>query len=107
MVASIDMEPRKESAGRTFLKSQFRTKIPEFPKNKDLSGQVAIVTGSTTGIGLHCARQLLSLGLPRLFIAVRSTCKGESTASKNKTQKHKTQNNKKQQKKTTKKSIQA
>jgi len=82
MVASIDMEPRKESAGRTFLKSQFRTKIPEFPKNKDLSGQVAIVTGSTTGIGLHCARQLLSLGLTRLIIAVRSTSKGEATASK-------------------------
>ncbi|KIX03866.1 uncharacterized protein Z518_07419 [Rhinocladiella mackenziei CBS 650.93] len=67
MSASFVLGPPKESAGSMFLKSQFR--------------QVAIVTGSTSGLGLDASRQLLSLGLSGLMIAVRSTEKGEQIAS--------------------------
>ncbi|RAK97093.1 retinol dehydrogenase 12 [Aspergillus ibericus CBS 121593] len=43
----------------------------------DLSGKTAIVTGSNTGLGFECNKQLLDLGLSRLIIAVRSESKGE------------------------------
>ncbi|PYI08564.1 NAD(P)-binding protein [Aspergillus sclerotiicarbonarius CBS 121057] len=43
----------------------------------DLSGKTAIVTGSNTGLGFECNKQLLDLGLSRLIIAVRSEAKGE------------------------------
>ncbi|KAK9423374.1 hypothetical protein SUNI508_04268 [Seiridium unicorne] len=38
--------------------------------------KTAIVTGSNTGIGLECARQLLDLGLSKLILAVRNEDKG-------------------------------
>ncbi|KAL7941239.1 hypothetical protein V8C42DRAFT_335720 [Trichoderma barbatum] len=64
-----------------FIKNQFFTK-PRFPpQNTNLSGQVALVTGSNTGLGLECAHQLLSYKLSRLIIAVRSSVKGEDAAS--------------------------
>ncbi|KAL2835495.1 hypothetical protein BJY01DRAFT_223657 [Aspergillus pseudoustus] len=43
----------------------------------DLSGKTAVVTGSNTGIGFECCKQLLELGVGRLIIAVRSLIKGE------------------------------
>lgn len=69
--------------GTVFLKSQFCTKpqrillTPETP----LAGKTALITGATTGIGLHAARQLLSLELSRIILAVRSVEKGELVAS--------------------------
>ncbi|KAJ5891659.1 uncharacterized protein N7473_007887 [Penicillium subrubescens] len=65
-----------------FIKNQFRSKPQYPPENTDLSGQVAIVTGSNTGLGLACAQQLLSFKLSRLILAVRSAAKGENAAAK-------------------------
>ncbi|RYC60419.1 hypothetical protein CHU98_g5770 [Xylaria longipes] len=42
----------------------------------DLVGKTAIVTGSSSGIGLECARQLLDRGLGKLILAVRDEKKG-------------------------------
>ncbi|KAI3343782.1 hypothetical protein F4824DRAFT_441261 [Ustulina deusta] len=42
----------------------------------DLVGKTAIVTGSSSGIGLECARQLLGRGLSKLILAVRDESKG-------------------------------
>lgn len=41
-----------------------------------LAGKTAIVTGSNSGLGLECARQLLASGLSRLILAVRDEGKG-------------------------------
>ncbi|KAK8076297.1 NAD(P)-binding protein [Apiospora phragmitis] len=50
---------------------------PTLPENIDLKSKTAIVTGSNTGIGLECARQLLDLRLSRLILAVRNDAKGQ------------------------------
>lgn len=64
-----------------FIKNQFRTKAHPTPENTNLTGQVAIVTGSNTGLGLACAGQLLSHKLSHLIMAVRSLDKGEQAAA--------------------------
>ncbi|KAK9365531.1 hypothetical protein V1509DRAFT_632923 [Lipomyces kononenkoae] len=67
---------------QSFIKSQFFTSSRRAPADTDLSGQVAIITGSSTGLGFHCARNILSLQLSRLILAVRSPEKGEYAANK-------------------------
>ena len=69
-----------------FIKNQFLTKHQVPPKTTNLSNNVAIVTVSNTGLGLECARQLLSYKLSRLILAVRTLKKGEHAASELKTQ---------------------
>ncbi|KAI8627607.1 hypothetical protein F5Y19DRAFT_173544 [Xylariaceae sp. FL1651] len=81
MSASFDLGPPKESPGKLFLNSQFRTSIQWPPKGTSLKGQVAVITGSTSGLGLEASRQLLALGLGGLILAVRSVEKGEKVAS--------------------------
>ncbi|KAI1358518.1 retinol dehydrogenase 12 [Xylaria arbuscula] len=61
---------------KSFLHRQL-FKTPLLPQDVKLEGKTAIVTGSNTGIGLECARQLLDLGLSKLIIAVRDSSKGE------------------------------
>jgi len=46
----------------------------------DLSGQTAVVTGATSGIGRATARALSAAGA-RVVLAVRNTAKGEETAA--------------------------
>lgn len=65
-----------------FIKNQYCSKPQYPPENTDLSGQVAIVTGSNTGLGFACAQQLLSFKLSRLILAVRTAAKGENAAAK-------------------------
>lgn len=65
-----------------FIKNQFCSKPQYPPKDTDLSGKVAIVTGSNTGLGFECARQLLSFKISRLIVAVRTASKGEDAAIK-------------------------
>lgn len=67
---------------RSFIKSQFCTKPRKAPSDTNLSGQVAIITGGSSGLGLHCARHFLSLKLSHLILAVRSLEKGEAIAKK-------------------------
>lgn len=61
------------------LKRQIFTRPPLITRNDaDLDGKTAIITGSNSGLGLECARQLLDLGLSRLILAVRNESKGEA-----------------------------
>ncbi|VDC04947.1 unnamed protein product [Peniophora sp. CBMAI 1063] len=79
--ASFDLGPPEQSAGSLFLKSQFLTSPQWPPADTNLSGKVAIVTGSSSGLGLEASRQLLSFGLSTLIMAVRSPGKGEDVAT--------------------------
>ncbi|UPL02100.1 hypothetical protein LCI18_013034 [Fusarium solani-melongenae] len=81
MSASLDLGPPKESPGSLFFKSQFRSPVQWPPKDTNLKGKVAIVTGSTSGLGLEASRQLLSYGLSSLILAVRSKERGEKIAA--------------------------
>ncbi|KAI2469546.1 putative short-chain dehydrogenase/reductase family protein [Annulohypoxylon bovei var. microspora] len=75
---AFDISPEKEASVSQFLYRQFFvTPKAVLPGEVDLSSKTATVTGSNTGIGLECARQLLDLGLSKLIIAVRDESKGE------------------------------
>ncbi|KAI8962998.1 hypothetical protein F5Y11DRAFT_173117 [Daldinia sp. FL1419] len=81
MSKSLDLGPPKESSMSLFLKSQFCTAVQWPPNTTNLEGKVAIITGSTSGLGLEVSRQLLGFNLSDLIVAVRSTEKGERVAS--------------------------
>ena len=83
-ILSKDMEPFPENFGPIFFRNQFRTKIPLPTKSKytDVKGKLAIITGSNQGLGYEAARQLLSLGLSHLILAVRSLEKGKAAATR-------------------------
>ncbi|KAI1101091.1 retinol dehydrogenase 12 [Jackrogersella minutella] len=55
---------------------------PTLPQDVDLKGKTVVVTGSNTGIGLECARQLLDLGPTKLIVAVRNESKGQAAKVK-------------------------
>lgn len=80
------MPPFPESFGPVFFRNQFRTKITVPTKdtypNVIKEGSCAIITGSNTGLGFEAAKQLLSLGLTHLVMAVRSLAKGEIAAKR-------------------------
>jgi NAD(P)-dependent dehydrogenase (short-subunit alcohol dehydrogenase family) len=69
---------------KVFWNNQFKVTIelPTTPMYGSLENKVAIITGSNCGLGFESARQLLSLGLSHLVVAVRSIEKGKSAASK-------------------------
>ncbi|KAK7413847.1 hypothetical protein QQX98_007264 [Neonectria punicea] len=52
--------------------------VPRLPPGIDLSGKTAIVTGASSGIGLEISRQLLTLKVSNLILAVRNVTKGEA-----------------------------
>lgn len=64
-----------------FFRNQFCTTPVYPPAGTDLTGRTAIVTGASSGLGFECALQLLSYGLSRLIITVRSPAKGEDAAA--------------------------
>ncbi|KAF7560910.1 hypothetical protein G7046_g3240 [Stylonectria norvegica] len=80
--------PLPENFGPVFFQNQFRTKIelPSKTKYPDIHGKCAIITGSNVGLGFEAARQLLSLGLSHLVLAVRSLEKGKAAAAKLRTE---------------------
>lgn len=81
-LASKDLPPNTAPFfPNIFFNNQFRAKPVYPPEGTDLSGKVAIVTGANSGLGLECSRQLLSYGLSRLIIAVRSQEKGSKAAA--------------------------
>lgn len=59
-----------------FLYSQLLV-TPSYP-TASFAGQVAIVTGSNTGLGLEAARHIVRLGAEKVILAVRNTSKGET-----------------------------
>ncbi|KAI0098688.1 retinol dehydrogenase 12 [Nemania sp. FL0031] len=76
---NFSVTPEARASGRAFLRRQFVSKPPiTSRKDVDLAGKTAIVTGSNSGIGLECCRQLLALGLSKLIVAVRSEAKGDT-----------------------------
>ncbi|KPM38305.1 hypothetical protein AK830_g8259 [Neonectria ditissima] len=81
MSAKLQKQAAHEASPLAFLSRQFVQTVPPIPSSVDLSGQTALVTGSNVGLGLECARQLLSLNLSHLIIAVRSQVKGDAAAS--------------------------
>lgn len=83
-VTSKDMPALPENFGPVFFKNQFRTKIslPSKEKYPTIAekGSCAIITGANIGLGFEAAKQLLSLGLSHLVMAVRSIGKGDAAA---------------------------
>lgn len=80
MSSELESQAAFEATLIGFFYRQF-TKPKPLPQGINLTGQVAIVTGSNTGIGLAACRQLLQLGLSHLVIGVRSRTKGDEAAS--------------------------
>jgi NAD(P)-dependent dehydrogenase (short-subunit alcohol dehydrogenase family) len=80
---SKDMAPLPSNMFPIFIRNQFRTTIdlPTKEKYPNIPSQCAIVTGSNTGLGLESSRQLLSLGLSHLIMAVRSIAKANAVAN--------------------------
>ncbi|KAL4783257.1 hypothetical protein BJX76DRAFT_358120 [Aspergillus varians] len=67
----------KRATQGAFIKRQLFGEPPAIsPREVNLSGKTAIVTGGNTGLGFECCKQLLELGINRLFIAVRTPSKG-------------------------------
>lgn len=71
------VRPAKEASQLNFLYRQLFVTVPQISASSvNLQGKTAIVTGSNSGLGLQCARQLLTLGISKLILAVRSETKG-------------------------------
>ncbi|OAA56198.1 NAD(P)-binding domain protein [Niveomyces insectorum RCEF 264] len=78
---SLEATPTTSSFGAIFFGSQFLN-FPKWPpRSTDLSRQVAVVTGATSGLGVEAARQLLDFHLSHLILAVRSVQRGEAVAA--------------------------
>jgi len=70
-----------EASFLAIIQKQVFHRVPQIPPHIDLHDKTAIVTGSSSGLGFECARQLLQLGLTKLILAVRSQSRGQSTLS--------------------------
>jgi NAD(P)-dependent dehydrogenase (short-subunit alcohol dehydrogenase family) len=81
MTSSRDLPPLVEGYITSVIKHQFLAKLSKPPKGTNLSDQVAIVTGASSGLGCESARQLLRLGVAHLIIAVRSLKRGRDAAN--------------------------
>ncbi|KAL1612285.1 hypothetical protein SLS60_000509 [Paraconiothyrium brasiliense] len=61
----------------SFIKDQYTTlDLPTPPPN--ITDSCYIVTGANTGLGYECTRHLLSMGVGRIILAVRTPSKGDA-----------------------------
>ncbi|KAI1316198.1 hypothetical protein F5Y16DRAFT_187079 [Xylariaceae sp. FL0255] len=81
MSANLQKDAASE-AGVLGLFRRGRVAPKPLPADIRLTGRTAIVTGSNVGLGLEACRQLLSRGLSRLIMGVRSQAKGDAAADK-------------------------
>lgn len=58
-----------------FIKNQRKTPLPV--NERDLSGQVVIVTGSNTGLGFEAAKHFARMKPEKLILACRNQKKAE------------------------------
>ncbi|KAF5572718.1 short-chain dehydrogenase reductase family [Fusarium pseudoanthophilum] len=82
MSANLKHQAATEATPFAFVWRQLFQSIPSIPNTVDLSGQVALITGSNAGLGFESARQLLALNLSHLILAVRSKQRGDAAAKK-------------------------
>ncbi|KAI8625909.1 retinol dehydrogenase 12 [Xylariaceae sp. FL1651] len=80
MSSQLQSEALFESSFLGFFYRQWLLHRKPVPAGTDLTSQVAIITGSNSGLGLESGRQLLQLGLSHLILAVRSLSKGNRAA---------------------------
>ncbi|KAL8984292.1 MAG: hypothetical protein Q9205_001707, partial [Flavoplaca limonia] len=72
----------KSDTPKFLYRQFFLTPSATFPHQHNLEGQIGIVTGSNSGLGFEASRQLLSLRISRLILAVRDLPKGEEARRK-------------------------
>ncbi|KAK9235150.1 hypothetical protein V1525DRAFT_365626 [Lipomyces kononenkoae] len=82
MSAGLQARASHEASFAGTFARQVLHRVPPIPPHINLCDKVAIVTGSSSGLGIECARQLLQIQLTHLILAVRSQSKGQATASK-------------------------
>lgn len=82
MSANLNHQAASEATPFAFIWRQMLQTIPLVPQTIDLSGQAALITGSNIGLGFESARQLLSLNLSHLIVAVRSQSRGDAATEK-------------------------
>lgn len=80
MSQRLEDQASKEAQLKGFWTRHFNELAPPLPQSLDLSGKIALVTGSNVGLGLESARHLLSRNLTNLILAVRSQGKGDAAA---------------------------
>ncbi|KAI1502627.1 NAD(P)-binding protein [Biscogniauxia marginata] len=80
---TFDVTPEKEASQANFFYRQlFICPTAISPREVDLAGKTAIITGANIGLGFESGRQLLDLGLSKLILAVRDESKGEAARVK-------------------------
>lgn len=77
----LEHEAAFQASQAGFFWRQWLCYQPRRPRDPDLAGQTAIVTGASGGLGLEAGRQLLERGLGRLVMGVRSLPKAEAAAA--------------------------
>jgi NAD(P)-dependent dehydrogenase (short-subunit alcohol dehydrogenase family) len=80
MSSQLRSDAAFESSWKGFIYRQWMLHRKPVPAGTDLSSQLAIITGSNSGLGLEAGRQLLELGLSHLILAIRSQSRGDKAA---------------------------
>ena len=75
----VQPKPKKPGLLLRLLRPSFRR--PYSPSDIRLNGTTALVTGTTSGIGLETCRSLLSHGVAQLIMSARAQNKGEDVAA--------------------------
>ncbi|KAK8088951.1 NAD(P)-binding protein [Apiospora hydei] len=80
MSKHLESEAAFEASAKGWLYRQWMARRPPLPAGTRLDGQVGLITGSSAGLGLEAARQLLDLGVSHLILSGRTLEKGETAA---------------------------